>query len=588
MGRLATTLGSTTSMSPTSQPIDRAEITSALKELLASDPGQNASELGRKLGLHKSDLNPILYGSPEFAKSADTKPRWFLASDAVDLGEQVPVRTERERKPMPSENGVPIDLDALIVGEEVPDEELSEEALARFIKTNPEPRLPYVAPSVTADNPLGLYAWQQEALARWELFGSQGIIDAVTGAGKTRLAVAAIAKHFAAGGKTLVVVPTIVLLHQWADVLAQNIPGCTVGLVGDGRDDDLRDVDVVVSVIASARTRKFKLNGAKGLIVVDECHRSASEQNQKALDDDFEKRLGLSATHERMDNAHETILLPYFKRIVFSLDYERAIKDGVITNVRVAFVGVNFSEEEMAEYQKYVRDLNTLRRKLVREFGVRSAPFSVFLDDVLRLTRGGPGSMHGGIAANRWLTSWRKKRELLAETPAKQLAIAQMTAAMRDSERTLLFTQSIKSANEIAQILNDRGVVTEPHHSEIDSDVREEIMARFSDGELKALASVQTLEEGVDVPDADLAIIVASSKQRRQMIQRMGRVMRRKGDGRDARFIILYVNNTDEDPRRGAHDVFVEELLNVARESNIFDLKEGQELLRDFLDPQRT
>lgn len=113
-------------------------------------------------------------------------------------------------------------------------------------------------------------------------------------------------------------------------------------------------------------------------------------------------------------------------------------------------------------------------------------------------------------------------------------------------------------------------------------------MADFGEGKVQVLASVQTLEEGIDVPDADLAVIVAASKQRRQMIQQMGRVMRRRADGRDARFIILYVKNTDEDPRFGAHDLFVEELLDVAREASLFELGSGDDDLRSFLDPRRT
>lgn len=563
---------------------DRDAVLAALEAALAADPGQNASELARPLGLHKSDVNPLLYNSGRFVKSADTKPRWYLSGDAPTVVDEPEVTAA----PASSTTATPLPRPLVIPGEgDEESEELSPEELARFIKAPSAPRTDFVAPQSTPENPFALYDWQREALDKWEIWKHQGIIDAVTGAGKTRLAVAAIAQHRATGGRSLVLVPTIVLLHQWAEVLRDAIPDLRIGKVGDGRDDDLRDFDVVIAVNASARSRVFRLAGAEGLIVVDECHRIASEKNQFALDDRFAKRLGLSATHERMDNAHETVLLPFFKRVVFTLDYARAIRDGVITNVRVAFVGVNFSEEEAQQYHKIREELLGARRKLIREFGVRPAPFSVFLDDVLRLTSGGPGSRAGGMVANRWLTLWRQKRELLAETPAKQVAIAQMVGAMRDAERTLLFTQSITSANAITDLLVAYGINCESHHSDIDSTTRADIMARYAEGQLQALASVQTLEEGVDVPDADLAIIVASSKQRRQMIQRMGRVMRRKADGRDARFIILYVNKTDEDPRYGAHDVFVDELLDVARESNLFDLRTGEEEMRTFLDPRR-
>jgi superfamily II DNA or RNA helicase len=194
--------------------------------------------------------------------------------------------------------------------------------------------------------------------------------------------------------------------------------------------------------------------------------------------------------------------------------------------------------------------------------------------------------MKASMVAHRWLTLWREKRELLAETPAKMQAVTSFVGALADADRTLLFTQSILSANELARNVTDAGVVTQAHHSTLSSDERAIIMDSFAHGTTRALASVQTLEEGVDVPDADLAVIVASSKQRRQMIQRMGRVMRRKHDGRDARFLILFVKGTDEDPRMGAHELFVDELLEVARESAIFEVDQSS-AVRTFLDPQR-
>ena len=72
------------------------------------------------------------------------------------------------------------------------------------------------------------------------------------------------------------------------------------------------------------------------------------------------------------------------------------------------------------------------------------------------------------------------------------------------------------------------------------------------------------LDEGVDVPAADLAVILAASRSRRQMIQRMGRVLRRKPDGRAARFIIVYARGTVEDPALGAHEGFLDEITPVA------------------------
>jgi len=526
-----------------------------------------------------------LYNDPRFIRSDETKPRWFLATqaglvDAVATTKSVMQSGQRIE-------GTTATKPVLADTDDDTDEydELTPEMLARFVKSDPAPRRAWDPPVATSANPHALYDWQRDALERWRDRGCRGIIDAVTGSGKTRLAVAAIDEHARSGGKTVVLVPTIVLLHQWVEVLTAALPNLTIGRVGDGHDERLEHCDVIVSVIASARNRAFLLKGAEGLLVVDECQRSASEKSQDALDDRFNKRLGLSATHERMDGAHETVLLPYFERVAFTIGYDRAIADGVITNVRAAFVGVDFTEEERQQYQNYILELRALRRKLIREFGCPKGPFSAFLDAVVRLSSGG-GGMKASITANRWLSKWREKRELLAETVAKQQAVLALIDAIDDADRTLLFTQSIASANGIADQLTQNGVPTRPHHSDLSSDERDLIMEQFAHGQLRVLSSVQTLEEGVDVPDADLAIIVASSKQRRQMIQRMGRVMRRKDDARDARFIILFVKDTEEDPQRGAQELFVDELLEVARESNIFGLDQTSELRR-FLDPHR-
>jgi RNA polymerase primary sigma factor len=454
-----------------------------------------------------------------------------------------------------------------------------------LVKRATSPRAPAQIVEPTADNPFALYTWQRAALDAWRTNGHRGIIDAVTGAGKTRLAIAAIAEHTDLGGKVVVVVPTISLIHQWYEAIEALLPDLTIGLVGGGYDDSLDDVDVLISTVASARNRRFTLNpGEVGLLVADECHRMASTVNRQALDARFTKRLGLSATHERMDDLHTEVLLPYFAGVTYSLGYREAIDDGVIANVRVAFVGVEFTPEEAESYREMTERLSSLRRKLVGHFGCRPAPFSAFLDDVLALTR--KGDRQEGMAANAWLTTWRARRELLAETPAKVEALTAMIGAINDSIGTMIFTQSIESANDIEDELSSLGVPTSVHHSEISDYERGEILEAFGERRLKASVSVQTLEEGVDVPDADLAIIVAASKQRRQMIQRMGRVMRQKADGRDARFVILYVEDTDEDPRLGAHELFVNELIEVAREVDAFALPENGSSFRTFLSPK--
>jgi superfamily II DNA or RNA helicase len=249
------------------------------------------------------------------------------------------------------------------------------------------------------------------------------------------------------------------------------------------------------------------------------------------------------------------------------LDYQRAMADGVIAGVQTTFVGVEFSDDEKAMYVDFQRTLSRLRRTLVTKMGCRPDPFPSFIEDVLCLC--GSGSKDEKKVARSWMTYWNLKKDLLARTPAKHRGLAAIKDLIGSSNRSLFFTQTIESAEEVAATLELLGFTVAVHHSEIHSDDRNDILQAFADGSTQCLVTVLTLEEGVDVPDADLAVIVAATKQRRQMIQRMGRVLRRKSDGRDAHFAILFVEHTDEDPRLGAHETFIDELIEVTKASSI-------------------
>ena len=530
---------------------------------LLTRTGQSALELSESLKVDKTEVNSVLYGTTDtFVHRFSSPPLWYLHIDTA----------------IPDEENETED-------EVVELEPVDPRAIERFIKRNPPAR---VTPSETngkSGDHFSLYEWQKQALSNWKLNNYRGIANAVTGAGKSRLALAALRDCVQEGGKCVVVVPTVVLLNQWVELVSEALPMVRVGRAGNGHDDDLDRYDIVIATVATARQRTFSLPpDTIGLVVADECHRTASEMSKLSLDERFSRRLGLSATHERSDGAHDTVLMPYFDKVIFELGYDAAISAGVVAQVRVAFVGVDFTTEEAERYAILIRQLSKLRKTLIREYGCRPAPFAVFLDDVIRL-RG--GTMKAGIAANRWLSGWREKRNLLAETPAKIEALNKMALVLGDADRSLIFTQSIASATSLNECLVAAEISSEVHHSQVDTSARSEVMERFSAGETKALVSVQTLEEGVDVPDADLAVIIAASKQTRQMIQRMGRVMRRKSDGRDARFVIVFVRDTDEDPRLGAHAAFVDDLVSVARESDLFDLPEQQSEFREFLRPDR-
>ena len=106
-----------------------------------------------------------------------------------------------------------------------------------------------------APAPKTLYRWQRDALDAWAGHGHRGIVEAVTGAGKTALGIRAVAMRLETGGVAAVVVPTRELMYQWARGLRRELAMVELGLLGDGRRDTLRQHDVLVATVHSARKR---------------------------------------------------------------------------------------------------------------------------------------------------------------------------------------------------------------------------------------------------------------------------------------------------------------------------------------------
>lgn len=413
---------------------------------------------------------------------------------------------------------------------------------------------PRTAPRINAD---GLYTWQAEALAAWHRRGRKGVVEAVTGTGKTRLGVVAAQESLDAGGQVVVLVPTRELQHQWGFVLAGVLRGgIRVGRLGDRGDGDLGRDDVVIAVVNSARA-SLRPRRPNSLLVADECHRYASSSNRLALSPEFPRRLGLTATLERPDGGHIEWLAPYFGPTCFRMGYARAARDGVVARFTVDLLPVRFSRDEREVYEELTDRMKVLRSILIASGAVRNSPVGAFLQDVARLARA-EGDL--ALRARAYLSLAQQRRELLSETPAKTAALDGLHGELRSSQRALVFTQTIRAAERAAEQVRALGLTAESIHSELSPTARRAVLARFGSGETHVCAAPQVLDEGIDVPAADLAIVLAASQSRRQMTQRMGRVLRRKPDGRLARFVIVFVQDTVEDPRRGAHEGFLDEL----------------------------
>lgn len=367
-----------------------------------------------------------------------------------------------------------------------------------------EPR-PAVAP-VDGWRALDLRPYQEAALDAWTRAGQRGVVVLPTGAGKTRLAIAAIAR---AAAPALVLVPTRVLLAQWQAELNRLREGARpIGVLGDGA----RDVhDVTVATFESAWRHMAWLGDRFELLVVDEVHHFGRAQRDEALEMCAAgRRLGLTATLG--DGPAAARLDELVGPVVFELGVGD-LSGRWLAPFEVVTLTLALEPDERREYDELRGTFEAVSRPFFR--GEPLAAWSDFVR-AAGLTKEG----------RRALAAWRRARTLLAFTRQKAAALRQLLERHRAS-RALIFTADNATAYAVA-----REHLVMPVTCDVSRAEREVALRRFARGELRALVSARVLNEGLDVPDADVAVVVGASQGEREHVQRVGRLLRPGPDKR--------------------------------------------------------
>jgi superfamily II DNA or RNA helicase len=346
----------------------------------------------------------------------------------------------------------------------------------------------------------------------------RGIVVLPTGSGKTRLAIAAMARTKLA---TLCMVPTRVLLEQWIREIAAFLPG-RVGCIGDG-------VHVIEAVTVATFESAYRYMAVMGnrfdLLIVDEAHHFGAGLRDEALEmSTAAARLGLTATPPRHDAA-----VACLHHLIGPTVYELAIGDlvgGFLADFDVISLHLELTGLERSRYEELMRQF-----RAVHSAFRRLAPDASWADFARTAVRTAEG--------RRALSAWRQARKLLAFTENKSNAVRTLLPRHRKA-RTLVFTADNETAYAIA-----REHLIMPITCDIGRKERDEVLARFRAGELRALVSARVLNEGLDVPDADVAIIVAGNMGEREHVQRVGRLLR-PGPGKRALIYELVTAQTTE------------------------------------------
>lgn len=415
-----------------------------------------------------------------------------------------------------------------------------------------------------------LRAWQRDALDAWGKERQRGIVAAATGTGKTLLALNAIAAFAADGGRrVVVVVPKQVLQDQWVSLFrtTAGLGPDRLGTIGGRRPDFKLTHQVVVAVLDSARTRLtdpvafWRSQGERVLLIVDECHWAGSERSETMFRLPYDATLGLSATPERGDDGFDDILVPNLGPVVYRYTVRAALDDRLLADLSAINVYFRLGVGDHSEYARLTERITELRAGIKVRYPDLGA---------------GPGwdARLNALAADdpdaKRLANLVQQRRKLVATTTERLTVLQrvVDAGALDGRHVLIFNETVAQAEATLAIVEAAGARCDLEHSRLPPARRDAAYRRFASGAIDILVAVRALDEGVDVPDANGALIVSGTLNPRQRIQRIGRVLRPKGE----RAVVwsLLARDTEEFDVGRTDD----ELLGADRVTHVHDIKQ--------------
>ncbi|QKY16857.1 DEAD/DEAH box helicase family protein [Halorubrum sp. CBA1229] len=374
---------------------------------------------------------------------------------------------------------------------------------------------PYENPEEGGDN-ITLRPYQREAVDSWFANQNRGLFRMATGTGKTFTALGAMDEFIEQTVKPMLVViavPYTHLANQWKEELEKFGYSNPKFLYGSANTEWKADLSRLLSdlalglgsdqlvitthtTLASEYFRdQIQRSGCETLLIADEVHGLGSSHRREALLDEYEYRIGLSATPERhYDEEGSEYLLDYFGDIVFEYSLGEAIPE-FLTPYDYYPIIVELTEEEMEDY-------SSLSKRLAKAYASDDA------DEEL---------------VNRLAM---KRANIIKSAENKYVSLRSVLKSIGEPDHLLVYTNS-QQIDHVQDILNELGIRQHKFTYREDDTERQRLLNSFDEGDVDALVAMKCLDEGVDVPSTKQAILMSNTGNPMQFIQRRGRVLRK-------------------------------------------------------------
>ena len=364
-----------------------------------------------------------------------------------------------------------------------------------------------------------LRPYQQEALDAWRNNGYRGVISLPTGAGKTVIAIAALCEL---NVRTLIVVYTKEQMFQWREKILSftDAPSTMIGLF---YGEEKRIAPITITTYQSAYRYISMLSPYFSFLVVDEVHHLPADKFRYIAENAIARaRMGLSATVVREDGRHID-LFPLMGGLVYHKSAAELADEGYLAPFRIIPIKVSLTPEEREKY-----------RRLLEEFKAKSRGLT--FEQLLALAKQGDRNAMEALAIRA------KIRQLVHNSAAKIDAVRRIVQMeLERGGKILVFTQYVEQAKKLAEVLGGYYVT-----GDLDETTRRRRLEAFKNGFVRVLVLTTVGDEGIDIPDANVGIIVAGTSSRRQFLQRLGRLLR-PAPGKEARLYEIIVKDTFEE-----------------------------------------